>query len=996
MSHNARYKEYAVANRSDEERCEYLLKCALSQGGEIGCSCHNGSKCAEKLEEMCLLPLIQYPHEAIVAPYLFFLFNRIRGWINGLPQSILINGTMRCGDDLITVTKIIPFERGLDGRRLNEEHFCRPSQNMTPSETIDVKQRCHHENESTDRCGEWNPCLSITRINDGSKNCLNGSDEVGQTPVENEKSCAQVRRHRFLCSREQPTCLSVVALGDRSPSCRNGFDESWFGTGQRLSFILCNNQWKDECTILRQYIEQSSTTMTNNDMRSEIVIHFCSYCDTFWDLESRRDENLRECRHSWVCSQDQFKYHNGQCVERKWVEDAESDCQDASDEYGRLNITTQRALERASLHNFTNQSYFVPSHCNESHPFLCLSAEATRQGFSCFNLSQIGDGHIDCAGATDERNTLRHCSQSSSLMLGYHFLCQSTNTCISYLFHCWEDDYRCPRRSDDELWCDRPDEQSSDCFDRSDFVCFDGQCVQGGRCNRFLECPFAEDEYMCDYQSSLRETLIPHREEKQMSQRMKQHTIRLSRYPFDVNITELDLDSISIVQPSENFDSNSSSLSPYWCNRGLGVLSTNNSIVCFCPPHYYGEKCEFHADRLCVLLRLDLSQSNSSSSTNPMIVLQLLVLFLLSNETLMSDHFHLRPSSTLSTKKFHTHFVYPHSSSFREERRERFFNRSDLLHRHPFSIRIELYQTRLKEPPSLINVWNYPLSFDHLPVVRFVKVLHFNESSPHQNLCSSQSCHSTRQSQSLMDNNRSARLCLCKTKIIGHNYSKEEDRQCGNGYCALGSVCRTNSLSLFRRNSVPLCLCPLNRLGQRCFIEHSACPSAPCLNDGSCLPDKEPDRFVCVCAEGFLGPRCRWRRRSIRLSLRTGLLYAAGVIQLFRIDFTSLDLTVWDKQVFKRLPPQIQSDPEDQRTIPEITAVKLYSSHDDLSPDLYLHSVQINVISVRGRTEIPPINRCEHLRTFSNGKIPFTSFGGLFSPSQFRVVTHSISSDLHS
>ena len=215
---DGRYEEYVVANRSEDEQWEYLLKCARTWGVEIGCSCYSGPECAEKLGEFHSLSSIQYPRGAIIAPYLFFLFNRTRHWKNPSPDSILINGTMRCGDDLISVTKTIPFAIDLDGRRLTEKHFCGSRQKMITSENIDARHRCRQSNESTDRCGEWNPCLSKTRIRDGWKNCLNGSDEEEQTAMQIEKSCAQVRRHRFRCSREQPTCLSVVTLG-------NQFDE---------------------------------------------------------------------------------------------------------------------------------------------------------------------------------------------------------------------------------------------------------------------------------------------------------------------------------------------------------------------------------------------------------------------------------------------------------------------------------------------------------------------------------------------------------------------------------------------------------------------------------------------------------------------------------------------------------------------------------------------------------------------------------------------------
>ena len=96
---------------------------------------------------------------------------------------------------------------------------------------------------------------------------------------------------------------------------------------------------------------------------------------------------------------DQRRCETGQSVEQFWINDGEWDCTDASDEYTQLSFFTEFALAEASRPDFANQSYVTLPICNQSHPFLCLSSNATEQGFSCFNLSQIGDGHIDCAGA---------------------------------------------------------------------------------------------------------------------------------------------------------------------------------------------------------------------------------------------------------------------------------------------------------------------------------------------------------------------------------------------------------------------------------------------------------------------------------------------------------------------------------------------------------------------------------------------------------------------
>ena len=393
----------------------------------------------------------------------------------------------------------------------------------------------------------------------------------------------------------------------------------------------CHNRRKDECSLLRRYIGQSWILMDKNEIHTARRISFLSYCDTFWDLHSREDENLIECQRSWICPKGQRRCETGQCVEPRWINDDQWDCADASDEHFRLVHNTKSALEQATFHDFTNQSYFVPMTCNQSNPFLCLSSKAVQPGFSCFDLSQIGDGYIDCAGAMDERNTLQHCSQSSS-MIGVNFFCLSTNTCIPYHHHCLHDS-RCPNRSDDEHWCSRQ-HQLTHRLDIRDFTCFDGRWAEYSRCNFHLECPFGEDEYMCDYYSSLPFMGFRSREDKRSFRRVKQHVIQLSPYPPDANTTQLDSKSISIFQSLNKLSSNtpsppsSSSFSPYWCNRGLGVLSAKNAaIVCFCPPQYYGEKCEYHADRLSVVLQLNLSQSISTWNDNSLRVLKLLVLF---------------------------------------------------------------------------------------------------------------------------------------------------------------------------------------------------------------------------------------------------------------------------------------------------------------------------------------------------------------------------------
>ena len=194
---------------------------------------------------------------------------------------------------------------------------------------------------------------------------------------------------------------------------------------------------------------------------------------------------------------------------------------------------TASVLKAVTREKVTNHSDLIPISCSQWNSFFCLSSQATRQAFSCFNLSQIGDGHIDCAGAQDERMTLQHCSQQSS-MLGSNFLGPSTNTEIAYSVHCLAD-YPCPRQSDDKLWWSREHRQSN-CSGYNGFTYFDGRCIKRGRCDVLPNCPFVEDEYTCGYFPLVGGTLLSYREMERSLPRTTKSTLQFRAYPEHIFI----------------------------------------------------------------------------------------------------------------------------------------------------------------------------------------------------------------------------------------------------------------------------------------------------------------------------------------------------------------------------------------------------------------------------------------------------------------------------
>ena len=116
-------------------------------------------------------------------------------------------------------------------------------------------------------------------------------------------------------------------------------------------------------------------------------------------------------------------------------------------------------------------------------------------------------------------------------------------------------------------------------------------------------------------------------------------------------------------------------------------LDFRGLMVCFCPPHYYGTKCEFHNDRVTVILHFNLSQSIYTGTNDPKLLLKLFVVFLFRNETLSTHEFQYRPAmeSIIYRKMIH-HFLYSRSNKSLNYKRMRYFNRSDIVNEHLYAI----------------------------------------------------------------------------------------------------------------------------------------------------------------------------------------------------------------------------------------------------------------------------------------------------------------------
>ncbi|CAF3981667.1 unnamed protein product [Rotaria magnacalcarata] len=227
-------------------------------------------------------------------------------------------------------------------------------------------------------------------------------------------------------------------------------------------------------------------------MRLESQIHFRQYCDSFWDLEMRRDEIPELCKKYWKCSPDEYQCKTfGECIPLSWVCNNVWDCSDASDEQGifiiqKLSAHNELVMDLNVMKNkcfglysaiqpYTEKWYYILSDklsenqlCNIMTAYSCFrnGPSVLDDAFNinslssnilnappvhsikittkpCIPLKKIGDGIPDCYGGIDERNTVSGCTENT--MQGYDFHCHDLNLnnasansaqCIPYSKRC--------------------------------------------------------------------------------------------------------------------------------------------------------------------------------------------------------------------------------------------------------------------------------------------------------------------------------------------------------------------------------------------------------------------------------------------------------------------------------------------------------------------------------------------------------------------------------
>ncbi|CAF4081076.1 unnamed protein product, partial [Adineta steineri] len=262
------------------------------------------------------------------------------------------------------------------------------------------------------------------------------------------------------------------------------------------------------------------------------------------------------------------------------------------------------------------------------------------------------------------------------------------------------------------------------------------------------------------------------------------------------------------------------------CNYGLHIYHrlevSNYSSLCFCPPNYYGDQCQYQNQRVSLTLML-------ATIKKPIIYAIAVTLMEDDNDTqeIHSYHQFTYESKTYCGQNIDIYLLYTTRGKNNSKN---------------YSIRIDAFD---KSSLTYLLSWHLTISFSFLPVNRLTAFLTIPISRPSNlNYCNLQCYKGT----CMKYHNEERFFCRC--------YSGWSGAQCHIPIDC--SMCASNSICIGSIQNRSVCVCPENRFGSFCRLK-LMCPEGFCENNGRCVVIDErmiDESYVCFCSEQFSGPRC--------------------------------------------------------------------------------------------------------------------------------------------
>ncbi|CAF1244459.1 unnamed protein product [Adineta steineri] len=304
-----------------------------------------------------------------------------------------------------------------------------------------------------------------------------------------------------------------------------------------------------------------------------------------------------------------------------------------------------------------------------------------------------------------------------------------------------------------------------------------------------------------------------------------------------------------------------------YCNRGIVIFEGKSyEKTCLCPPNYYGDRCQWQNQRVSLTLQI----RPLGSYEKKLSIYHIFIYLIDEQNGIIHNYEEIKYIQSIDCNtKYNRYLLYP--------------DRPKNLN-YTYSVRIDIYE---KVTLSYYGSWHLSIRFPFLPVNRISTQIRIPlEKSQLLTNCSIQ--------------------CETNGKCFKYINSTKEFCHCDQGYS--GRSCNITYQHLCSSGSIPvnssICLCPLNKFGSKCYLQHKHCQSNNnlCQNNGQCISDNNHihhDGFICLCPENFTGSYCEFQSNKININFKIDSI-PSFIIAHYIIAFE--DKTHERITTFKKIP----------------------------------------------------------------------------------------------